>query len=101
MNLILINEALKVLRLYWGKSQSAIAADLGISQSYLSEIESGRKEVTLELLRRYSNTLDIPLSRLLFFAEEMEGAPKPTRGRVFVAGKILDLLKTLIPEDVS
>jgi transcriptional regulator with XRE-family HTH domain len=101
MNLILINEALKVLRLYWGKSQSTLASDLGISQSYLSEIESGRKEVTLDLLQRYSNALKIPLSRLLFFAEAMEGAPKPTRGRLFVAGKVLDLLKTLIPEDVS
>lgn len=100
MKLALINEGLKVLRLYWGKSQSELATQIGISQSYLSEIESGHKEATLELLRRYSDTLNVPMSRLLFFVEEMEGAPKPNRGRVFIAGKTLDLLKGLIPEDV-
>ena len=99
MNPSLINQGLKVLRLYWGRSQSDLAEDLGISQSYLSEIETGRKEVSLELLRRYSEKLNVPLSQLLFFVEEMEGAPKATRGRVFVAGKILDILKTLIPDD--
>jgi hypothetical protein len=31
----------------------------------------------------------------------MEGAPKPTRGRVFIAGKVLDLLKALVPEDAE
>jgi transcriptional regulator with XRE-family HTH domain len=97
----MINEGLKVVRLYWGKSQAALATELGISQSYLSEIEAARKDVTLDLLQRYSDTLDIPISRLLFFVEEMEGVPKPTRGRIFVAGKALDLLKALIPEDVS
>jgi len=35
----------------------------------------------------------------MFFAEEMEGAPRPMRGRVFIAGKTLNLLKKLIPED--
>jgi transcriptional regulator with XRE-family HTH domain len=95
----LINEGLKILRLYWGRSQSDLAKDLGISQSYLSEIEAGRKEATLDLLRRYSESLHVPMSQLLFFVEEMEGAPKATRGRIFVAGKVLDMLKTLIPDD--
>jgi transcriptional regulator with XRE-family HTH domain len=101
MKLKMINEGLKIVRLYWGKSQAALAAELGISQSYLSEIEAARKDVTLDLLQRYSNALDIPMSRLLFFVEEMEGMPKPTRGRLFVAGKALDLLKALVPEDVA
>jgi transcriptional regulator with XRE-family HTH domain len=97
----LINEGLRVLRLYWGKSQASLAAELGISQSYLSEIEAGRKDATLDLLQRYSDALNVPMSRLLFFVEEMEGAPKPTRGRVFIAGKVLDLLKALVPEDAE
>ena len=96
-----INESLRTLRLYWGKSQGEMADVLGISQSYLSEIERGRKEVTLDLLARYSKQLNVPLSSLLFFAESMEGAPPPRRGQLFVAGKVLDLLKKLIPEDVE
>ena len=98
MRVALINEGLKVLRHYWGKSQIELSAKLGISQSYLSEIESGQKEATLDLLRRYSEVLAIPMSRLLFFVEEMEGAPRPSRGRLLIAGKTLDILKTIIPE---
>jgi transcriptional regulator with XRE-family HTH domain len=101
MKLSLINEALKVLRLYWGKSQASLAAELGISQPYLSEVEAGRKDATLELLQRYSDVLKVPMSRLLFFVEEMEGAPKPTHGRVFIAGRALDLLRALVPEDAE
>jgi transcriptional regulator with XRE-family HTH domain len=97
----LVNEGLRIVRLYWGRSQAALATELGISQSYLSEIEAARKDVTLDLLRRYSEVLNVPMSRLLLFAEEMEGAPKATRGRLFVAGKALKLLKTLIPEDAE
>ena len=99
MKLARINDGLRVLRLYWGKSQSALAVELGISQSYLSEIEAGRKDVTLDLLQRYGVVLNVPMSRLLFFVEQMEGVPKPTRGRVFIAGKALELLKALVPEE--
>jgi transcriptional regulator with XRE-family HTH domain len=101
MKLVLINEGLRVLRLYLGKSQSTLATELGISQSYLSEIEAGRRDATLQLLQRYSDVLGVPMSRLLLFVEEMEGVPKATRGRVFIAGKALDLLKALIPDDAG
>jgi transcriptional regulator with XRE-family HTH domain len=94
----MINEALKLIRLYWGKSQSEMAEEVELSQPYLSEIERGRKEVTLEILQRYSQRLKIPLSSLMLFAERIEGQPKPSRGKIFVAGKTLSFLKKLIPD---
>ena len=97
----MINESLRILRLYWGKSQMELAGELEISQSFLSEIERGKKEVTLDLLDRYSCRLDVPLSSLLFFAEQVEGAPPAGRGRLFVAGKVLDFLRTLVPDDAE
>lgn len=101
MNPAVINRSLRILRLYWGKSQAELATELEISQSYLSEVETGRKDVTIDLLDRYSKRLSVPMSSLLLFAEGVEGAPPARRGQVFVAGKVLKLLERLIPDDVQ
>ena len=101
MKIKMLNESLRILRLYWGKSQEDLAAELGISQSYLSEIERGRKEVTIEILQRYSDLLHIPMSSLMLFAEQMEGEPPLKRGRLFIANKTLNLLKSLLPDEVD
>lgn len=42
----MINEALRLLRLYLGLSQKQIAKELGLSQSMISEIEGGETCVT-------------------------------------------------------
>ena len=97
----MINEALRLIRLYWGKSQAEMAEKTDLSQPYLSEVESGEKEVTLEVLRRYSSSLNVPMSSLLLFAERVEGIPPPSRRRVIIAGKVLNLLRRLVPDDVQ
>lgn len=97
----LINEALRIVRLYWGKTQAELAITLGVSQSYISEIEKGKREVTLDLLSRYSLELKIPMSSLMLFAEKVEDAPPMTRGRLLLAGKALDFLRKLIPDDLD
>lgn len=101
MNVPRINEALKLVRLYWGKTQVDLARLLGISQSYLSEVEKGKREVTLDLLGRYSSALNVPMSTLLFFAESIEGAAPVSRGRFLMAGKALKLLKRLVPDEIQ
>jgi len=95
----LVNESLRIIRLYWGKTQVELAKDLGISQSYISEIESGKREVNLELLGRYSCALNVPMSSLLLFAEKVEGGPPLGRGKIFIAGKAIEFLMKLIPDD--
>ncbi|WP_349370175.1 helix-turn-helix transcriptional regulator [Salinarimonas sp.] len=97
----MINESLRLVRLYWGKSQSELAAELNISQSYLSEIERGHKDVTLELLSKYSDALQVKMSDLMFFAEEVENQPPPSKGRIFIAGKAVELLKRMIPDEIE
>ena len=97
----LINESLRIIRIYWGKTQVELAESLGVSQSYISEIEKGKREVTLDLLDRYSSALRVPISSLLLFAENVDGAPRMGRGKVYVAGKALDILRRLIPDDLE
>jgi transcriptional regulator with XRE-family HTH domain len=84
-------EALRLLRVFHDVSQTGLADKLGISKSFLSEIESGKKEPTLNLLSRYAAEFDVPVSSLLFFAESVSG--RGTFGpSEKVAPKVLKLL---------
>ena len=100
-NKALINEALRLLRLYAGLSQKQMAEELGISQSMISDLERGTKSATLEVLERYSDATNVRMSQLLFFAEEIAGEPPQKRGRPFIAGRVLALLESLAPKEVG
>lgn len=45
---------------------------LGISNSYLSEIENNKKKPSLELLEVYSNVFEIKVSSLILMSEKLE-----------------------------
>jgi len=94
-----INDALRLLRLYCGFSQTEMAAKLGVAQSMVSDIEGSRKNVTMDLLEAYSQAVGIRMSQLLFFAEEIEGQPIAKRGQLIVADKVIKLLEKLKPVD--
>ncbi|MEE9986448.1 helix-turn-helix domain-containing protein [Agrobacterium pusense] len=96
----MINDALRLLRLYLGLSQKELAAELELSQSMISEIEKGSKSVSMEVLEKYSNTFEVRMSNLLFFAEELDGEPIKTRGKLLIANKALKLLDALAPREV-
>jgi transcriptional regulator with XRE-family HTH domain len=70
-----------------------MATRLQIVPSYLSEIEAGKKEATLALLRKYSTEFKIPMSSIMFFAEHMEDGTAASRLKTSVSGKVLALLK--------
>lgn len=88
----MLNEALRLLRAYHDISQSELCADLGVSNSHLSEIESGKKQPTLELLGKYSKRFEIPLSSLLFFSENI-GNGVTEKFRLGAAKKVVSLLQ--------
>jgi len=97
----MINEALRLVRLYWGLSQVDLSKQLELSQSMISGIERGTKSVTLEVLERYSTGLGIRMSQLMFFAEQIEGDPPVSRGKLIVASKILKVLDALKPLEAA
>ncbi len=96
----MINDALRLLRLYLGLSQKELSTALNVSQSMISEVESGTKSVSMELLERYSEKFDVRMSQLLFFAEELDGQPIKTRGKLIIANHVLSLLEKLSPKEV-
>jgi transcriptional regulator with XRE-family HTH domain len=69
-----------------------MAARLQIAPSYLSEIEKGKKEPTLSILKKYSEEFAIPMSSILFFSEHMEDGVAAGRLRTAISGKVLKLL---------
>lgn len=89
----MLNEALRLIRVFHDMKQNEAAAMLGISKSYLSEIEKGRKEPSLDLLRKYQDSFDIPTSSIMFFAENLGKSPASEKARTFVASKVLSIMK--------
>lgn len=94
-----INEALRLLRLYCRYSQAEMAQILGVTQSLISDIEGARKNVSMDLLEKYSEAVNIPMSKLLFFAEEIDGQPIARRGQLIIAEGVLRLLEKLKPSE--
>jgi transcriptional regulator with XRE-family HTH domain len=91
----MLGEALRLIRVYHDLKQSEAAEKLGVSKSYLSEIEKGHKDPSLETIRKYESVFSIPMSSILFFAESMgKDAPKE-RARTLVASKIIKLMQFL------
>lgn len=91
----MLNEALRLIRVYHDLRQNEAAKRLGISKSYLSEIEKGHKEPSLDLLKKYESAFDIPASSIMFFSENLGKSPSKERARTFVASKIISLMKFL------
>ncbi|KQM53765.1 transcriptional regulator [Sphingomonas sp. Leaf208] len=92
-----INEALRLLRLYCRYSQTEMAERVGVTQSLISDVEGARKAVSMDLLEAYSAAVNVKMSQLLFFAEEIEGQPIARRGQLIVAEKVLQILEKLHP----
>ena len=91
----MINEALRLIRVYHDMRQSEVAKKLGISSSYLSEIEKGTKKPTLELVEKYGVLFQVPASSIMFFSENMNKGRAYEKARGFVAGKIISLMQFL------
>lgn len=64
-----INRILKMLRLVEDISGSALAKQLGLSPSYISEIEKGQKNPTLRVLEAYGQFFGISPADLLYLQE--------------------------------
>lgn len=95
----MINQALRLARLYWGYSQSELAEMLGVSQSIVSEVENATKSVSMDLLEKYAEVLGVSMANLLFFADELKDIPDPIRRKTIIATKVLEFLDGIAPQE--
>lgn len=92
-------QALKLIRQFHNVKQAKLATDLCISNSYLSEIESGKKEVTLDLLKKYSDYFNIPMSSLMLFSEKLNDNSISEKFRVKFTAKLKQIMEWVVAKD--
>lgn len=91
-----MGEALRLLRIFNGYKSAELAEMLGLSQSYVSELENNKKQPTMDVLDKYAKVFDMKKSTLLLFAESLESdsANMDKKQRVARAGmKLLKILE--------
>ena len=67
-----IGNTIKKIRKKKGWSQKELADRCSLSQTYLSQIESGTRQATIETLENISNTLDVPLPIISFLSLDVD-----------------------------
>lgn len=94
-----INKALKILREYHGLKQFEAADKIGFSRSVISELESGGRPASLDVIQRYADAFKIPASSVLLLAElsehslessDLKGITRMKRNIAVKTFKILD-----------
>lgn len=95
----MLSEALRLLRVFHDMKQSELAEQLGLSKSYISEIENSNRTPSLEVIEKYADIFRIPVSSIMFFSEQLaakEGdKPRTAGARKVIASKILNFLKVI------
>ncbi len=89
----MLGEALRLIRVFHDMKQVELADRLGVSKSHISEIENGNKSPSLDLIERYSEAFKIPVSSIMFFAEELPHAKTGDKVRSKIAGTVIDILR--------
>lgn len=64
-----LGKILKHIRGFNHLTQDELARKLGIKRSYVSEIESGKKLPSAEVMENYASVFNIPLSTILILEE--------------------------------
>ncbi len=80
----MLNNALKSIRIFHRLSQNELADHLSVSKSYISELETGKKNVTISILQKYESYFDIPASSIVELSEKMENKKKLPRHKKLI-----------------
>jgi transcriptional regulator with XRE-family HTH domain len=77
-----VGEALRRRRQAQGRTLREVAAAAGVSLTYLSEVERGRKEASSEVLEAICSALDLILADLLYEVAGTLAAAEAVSGRL-------------------
>ncbi|WP_350334408.1 helix-turn-helix transcriptional regulator [Coralliovum pocilloporae] len=91
----MLSEALRLIRVFHDMKQQEVADKLGLSKSYVSELENGKKAPSVEVIQKYSEAFGIPASSILFFSENLGNPSKAKKAKSAIAGKVLQFLNLI------
>jgi transcriptional regulator with XRE-family HTH domain len=93
----MLSEALRLLRIFHDLKQNELAERLGLSKSYVSELEKGNRTPSLEVVEKYAKAFNIPTSSILFFSENLpeasEGRWSGDKAKQAIAKKVIGFLQ--------
>lgn len=95
----MISKALKIIRTFHKVKQKDFAEKIGIAPSYISEIENGKKEPSLDIISKYSEEFKIPISSILLFSEQIDENKTFDKLRVKSADKVLKMLEWIAKDN--
>lgn len=68
-NLNELGNVIHLLRREKGLKQYELATKLGIDKSYLSQVEQGHKVFSLQMVAKFSEVIEVPMSKIFFLVE--------------------------------
>ena len=91
----MLNECLRLFRIFHDKKLVDLARELKISPSYLSEIESGKKQPSMEIIKKYSKIFKTTPSSILFFSEELDKEKKRGKLKTSIRSKLIKFMQVI------
>jgi transcriptional regulator with XRE-family HTH domain len=80
-----IGKSIRMCRTSLGLSQEELAQQIGMSVSYISLIEKGKRDPAFSTIEQIADALGVPVSLLAFLAadpRELKGVPEDLRDRL-------------------
>jgi transcriptional regulator with XRE-family HTH domain len=93
-----VGEALRRRRQGQGRTLREVAAAAGVSLTYLSEVERGRKEASSEVLEAICAALEVVLADLLYEVAETLAAADPAAAAVALPVPAIGFLPSPRPQ---
>lgn len=89
----MIGDVLQRLRKIYGYKAVEMSENLGISKSYLSEIENNKKQPSLSLLGMYADIFEIKTSSLVMLSEQFDEAKSKNKTDDFIRKLMIKIIK--------
>lgn len=97
----MLYEILRLVRVFHDLKAIDLAKRLDISPGYLSEIERGKKQPPISLIKKYGEIFNLPPSSFLYFEERLAEDKGKANFKSIIRGYILEVLQRIETEALS
>lgn len=91
----MLNEALRLIRVFHDMNAKTLSEKLGISEAMLSKIEKNKAKPSIDLLKKYAKVFDTTEATLLMFADSLDEKRQRSSFKIEIRNKMFALLQAL------
>lgn len=92
---MMLNEALRLIRVFHDMTAKELAEKLEISVAQLSKIETCKTTPQLSILEKYAEIFQTTTASLLLFADNLDKEKNRGKFKIAIRNKMFSLLKAL------